>query len=210
LGSLLPVCAVTLACTAGLDADPRILTGTLLVDRAFSAEQRAEILGAVAMWRAATGDRFAPNVVFGEVACGQAFAIEAVQSEGCQVGQAIVADDAPATRRVLGAADRDSHWVSVVTWLEGNDFRNNVAHELGHYLLLGHGEGIMAQARLHQPPCVAPTSVSEFCAIWGACDAQLLETGTRSDERCPRAGSLDATKRPEATGGCLSPPDGSF
>jgi len=170
---LLSVSALSLACSAGLDADPRILTGTLLVDRDFSTEQRAEVLRAVEMWSTATEDRFAPDVVLGEVACEQAFAIKAVPSEGCHVGQAIVEENQPASERVLGAADRDSHWVSVVTWLEGREFRNNVAHELGHYLLLGHGEGIMAQARRHQPARVAETSVSEFCAIWGACDAPL-------------------------------------
>ena len=175
IGLLLVASAVSLACSAGLDADPRILTGTLVVDRSFSAEQRAEVISAVEMWREATDDRFAPQVVLGDVACGQAFAIEAVQSEGCHIGQEVVEENEAATQRVLGAADRDSHWVSVVTWLEGSDFRNNVAHELGHYLLLGHGEGIMAQARRHQPARVAKTSVSEFCAIWGVCDAPLLE-----------------------------------
>jgi hypothetical protein len=181
IGMLLPVWVSSFACAAGLDADPRILTGTLVVDRAFSVAQRAEVLRAVEMWREATDDRFAPSVVLGEVACGQAFAIEAVQSQGCHVGQALAEENDPTSERVLGAADRDSHWVSVVTWLEGSEFRNNVAHELGHYLLLGHGEGIMAQARRHQPPRVAQTSVSEFCAIWGACDARLLEDGPRDD-----------------------------
>jgi hypothetical protein len=175
VGLLLVASALSVACSAGLDADPRILTGTLVVDRSFSAEQRAEVISAVEMWREATDDRFAPKVVLGEVACGQAFAIEAVQSEGCHIGQEIAEEHAAATQRVLGAADRDSHWVSVVTWLDGSDFRNNVAHELGHYLLLGHGEGIMAQARQHQPARVAQSSVGEFCAIWGVCDGRLSE-----------------------------------
>jgi len=174
-GLLLVASALLVACSAGLDADPRILTGTLVVDRSFSAEQRAAVMSAVEMWREATDGRFSPKVVLGEVACGQAFAIEAVQSEGCHIGQEVVEQDAAATQRVLGAADRDSHWVSVVTWLDGSDFRNNVAHELGHYLLLGHGEGIMAQSRWHQPARVARSSVSEFCAIWGACDERLSE-----------------------------------
>jgi len=174
VGMLLPVWGLSLACAGGLDADPRILTGTLVVDRAFSSEQRAEVLSAVEMWREATEDRFAPSVVLGDVACGQAFAIKAVQSEGCGVGQELVDANEQASAHVLGAADRDSHWVSVVTWLNGREFRNNVAHELGHYLLLGHGEGIMAQARRHQPARVAETSVSEFCAIWGSCDVPPL------------------------------------
>jgi len=174
VAGLVAVWALSLACSEGLDADPRILTGTLLVDREFSTEQRTEVLRAVEMWSAATEQRFAPSVVLGEVACEQAFAIKAVPAEGCHVGQAIVEEDQPASERVLGAADRDSHWVSVVTWLEGREFRNNVAHELGHYLLLGHGEGIMAQARRHQPARVAETSLSEFCAIWQDCDASLL------------------------------------
>jgi len=172
---LLLALALSVACSAGLDADPRILTGTLVVDRSFSAEQRAGVISAVEMWREATDGRFAPNVVLGDVACGQAFAIEAVQSEGCHIGHEVVEEDESSPQRVLGAADRDSHWVSVVTWLEGRDFRNNVAHELGHYLLLGHGEGIMAQSRRHQPARVAQTSVSEFCAIWGVCDGRLAE-----------------------------------
>ena len=74
-------------------------------------------------------------------------------------------------QRVLGAAHPEDHWISVVTWLEGDDFRNNVAHELGHYLLVGHGEGIMAQAREHEPAVVAETTISEFCAIWNCADA---------------------------------------
>ncbi|HKO93516.1 MAG TPA: hypothetical protein VJU61_20320 [Polyangiaceae bacterium] len=181
VGLLLPVWILSLGCAAGLDTDPRILTGTLVVDRAFSTEQRAEVLRAVEMWREATEARFAPEVVFGEVACGQPFAIEAVQAEGCHVGQAVAEQNEAANERVLGAADRDSHWVSVVSWLQGKDFRNNVAHELGHYLLLGHGEGIMAQARRHQPARVAETSVSEFCAIWGACDARIVPDGPQGE-----------------------------
>ena len=159
--------ALLVGCVAEADADPRLLAGTLVVDREFSLEQRADIASAIEMWRTATAGRFAPSVVLGDVECGQAFAIEAVHSEGCSVGQRVQDEHAEATERVLGAADRESHWVSVVTWLEGRDFRNNVAHELGHYMLIGHGEGIMAQARKHQPPRVAASSISEFCAVWG-------------------------------------------
>ena len=143
--------------------DTRLLSGPLLVDDEFDADQRAAIQAAVEMWSAATDGRFAPEIRFGEVRSRQAFAIEAVHGEGCSVGQQV--DDTG--DRVLGAADRDAHWVSVVTWLEGSAFRDNVAHELGHYLLVGHGDGIMAQALDHQPPWIAPASVSEFCAIWG-------------------------------------------
>jgi hypothetical protein len=77
VGMLLPVWGLSLACAAGLDADPRILTGTLVLDREFSVEQRAEVLRAVEMWSAATEARFAPSVVLGEVTCEQAFAIKA-------------------------------------------------------------------------------------------------------------------------------------
>jgi hypothetical protein len=114
--------------------------------------------------------------VFGEVKCGQAFAIEAVHAQGCHVGQEV--DDTG--DRVLGAADSDGHWVSVVTWLEGEAFRDNVAHELGHYLLVGHGDGIMAQAREHQPPWITAASVSEFCAIWECEDRATFEPHTAS------------------------------
>ncbi len=146
--------------------DPRILTGPLFVDSEFDAEQREAIQAAVELWSDATKGRFAPQVSFGAVRCEQAFAIEAVHSEGCYIGQAVDDDGAEGTERVLGAADREAHWMSVVTWLDGDEFRNNVAHELGHYLLIGHGEGIMAQARDQQGTEVAATSVSEFCAIW--------------------------------------------
>jgi hypothetical protein len=146
--------------------DPRILTGPLVVDSEFDAAQREAIQAAVVLWSAATNGRFAPELSFGAVQCEQAFAIKAVHSEGCYIGQAVDDDDGEGNERVLGAADRASHWMSVVTWLDGSDFRNNVAHELGHYLLIGHGEGIMAQARDQQGTEVAATSVSEFCAIW--------------------------------------------
>lgn len=145
--------------------DPRLLSGPLLVDSEFDETQRAEIQAAVQMWSEATAGRFAPQLAFGQVRCGQPFAIKAVHGEGCFIGHAV--DDDPDTGdRVLGAADREQHWVSVVTWLEGSHFRNNVAHELGHYLLIGHGDGIMAQARELQAPEITPASVSEFCAIW--------------------------------------------
>lgn len=153
------------------DADPRLLMGPLTVDREFRPEQRADILAAVDLWRRATGGRFAPEVRFADVSCDQPFAIEAVSSEGCHIGQEVHDDDQPLRpERVLGAAHPQHHWISVVTWLESAAFRDNVAHELGHYVLVGHGEGIMAQARKHEPAVVAPTSISEFCAIWG-CDA---------------------------------------
>src|SRR5262245_21797409 len=151
---------------AEADPDPRILKGPLLVDSEFDAGQRSAILAAVELWSDATGGRFTPDIRFGEVECEQAFAIEAVHAEGCYIGQEVEDEGVEPADRVLGAADRRTHWISVVTWLEGSAFRNNVAHELGHYLLIGHGEGIMAQARDQQSTEVAPTSLSEFCAIW--------------------------------------------
>lgn len=173
---VLAASALFTACSSsGLDADPRLLRGTLTVDREFSREQRADILAAVDLWRRATGARFAPDVHIGEVSCGQPFAIEAVHSESCHIGQKVVDGDGQRRpQHVLGAAHPDDHWISVVTWLDGAAFRNNVAHELGHYLLVGHGDGIMAQAREQQPAVVARTSISEFCAIW-RCDADASE-----------------------------------
>lgn len=146
--------------------DPRILTGPLLVDSEFDTTQREAIEAAVELWSDATRGRFAPQIRYGAVHCEQAFAIEAVHSEGCYIGHAVGDDGSEGAERVLGAADRAAHWVSVVTWLEGDEFRNNVAHELGHYLLIGHGDGIMAQARDQQSTEIAATTVSEFCAIW--------------------------------------------
>jgi hypothetical protein len=164
-------CFVTVGCMEA-NPDPRILTGPLFVDREFDAEQREAIQAAIELWSDATDGRFAPAVSFGDVSCEQAFAIEAVHSEGCSIGHAVGDDGA---ERVLGAADREAHWVSVVTWLDGNEFRNNVAHELGHYLLIGHGEGIMAQARDQQGTEVAATSISEFCAIW---DCEIVRSAS--------------------------------
>jgi hypothetical protein len=162
--------------------DPRILTGPLLVDSEFDGAQREAIAAAVELWSDATNGRFVPQLSFGSVRCEQAFAIKAVHSEGCHIGQAAGDDGAEGTERVLGAADRDSHWVSVVTWLEGDEFRNNVAHELGHYLLIGHGDGIMAQARDQQSTEIAPATVSEFCAIW---DCNIVRGGSpRAVRRC--------------------------
>jgi hypothetical protein len=161
--------------------DPRILTGPLLVDSDFEPEQREAIQAAVELWSDATNGRFAPQVTFGAVECEQAFAIKAVHSEGCYIGQTLHDDRGEGTERVLGAADPGGHWMSVVTWLDGDGFRNNVAHELGHYLLIGHGEGIMAQARNHQSSEVAAASISEFCAIW---DCELAR---RESPRAVRA-----------------------
>lgn len=162
VGSALALVAA-LGCSS-IDADPRILTGTLLVDQEFDATQRAAIRAAVERWSDATAGWFAPSLTVGEVACGQPFAIEAVHAEGCHVGQRVDSDDD--TVRVLGAVDRGAHWVSVVTWLEGSNFLDNVAHELGHYMLIGHGEGIMAQAREGQGARITEETVREFCAIW--------------------------------------------
>lgn len=173
---LAAVTALT-ACNQDTDADPRLLWGPLTIDREFSREQRRDILAAVDLWRSATGARFAPEVRIAEVSCGQPFAIEAVHSESCHIGQEVEVEADGGQRRpqrVLGAAHPEQHWVSVVTWLRGADFRNNVAHELGHYLLVGHGDGIMAQAREHAPAVVTPASISEFCAIW-SCEADASE-----------------------------------
>ena len=128
---VLSAAALLTACSQEVDPDPRLLLGPLTVDREFSSEQRADILAAVDLWRRATGGRFAPEVRFAEVSCGQPFALEAVHSEGCNIGQEVL-DGAQQERpqRVLGAAHPLQHWISVVTWLEGDAFRNNVAHEL--------------------------------------------------------------------------------
>jgi hypothetical protein len=141
------------------------LTGVLLVDFEFDAEQRDGVQTAVALWSDATQGRFAPQVRFESVQCGDSFAIEAVHEPGCSIGQHV---DSPEGRdgQVLGATDPELHTVSIAAWLSDSSFRETVAHELGHYLLLGHGEGIMAQRpqRLHAE--VAASSIREFCTIW--------------------------------------------
>ena len=160
---------LVLGCGSGVDADERILEGTLWVDHEFSHEHRELIAAAVNMWSEATGGAFAPAMAVGQVSCGQAFAIKAVHSSGCRVGQVVdhAARDGRGEQRVLGSADPEGHSVTVVSWLSGAAFRNNVAHELGHYMLIGHGDGIMAQAREHEPPRVTALNLSEFCAVWG-------------------------------------------
>lgn len=160
---------LVLGCGAGVEPDARILEGTLWVDQEFSEEQQGLIAAAVGMWSEATDGAFAPSIAVGQVSCGQAFAIKAIHSSGCRVGQVVAQASADGERelRVLGVADLDAHSVAVVSWLTGSAFRNNVAHELGHYMLIGHGDGIMAQAREHEPPRVTELSLSEFCAVWG-------------------------------------------
>ena len=174
-------CAVVLllGCGSPADTDPRVLTGTLTIDARFSVDQRQSVLDAIDVWRDATGERFDPSVRIGEVSCGQPFALAAVSSEGCHVGQTLDEGDSTGPiEKVLGAADPERHSISVVTWLQGPDFGHNVEHELGHYLLLGHGQGIMAQSRDHQPAVVAAASISEFCAIW-TCDARGIRSAAK-------------------------------
>jgi hypothetical protein len=146
--------------------DRRILTGPLLVDSEFNAQQRDAVQAAVELWSHATEGRFAPELRFGPVQCGDSFAIEAVHTPGCFVGQQIESSEGR-SGHVLGATDPEVHAVSVAAWLEGSGFRDTVAHEIGHYVMLGHGEGIMSQRRQHRTTDVAASSVSEFCAVWG-------------------------------------------
>jgi hypothetical protein len=145
--------------------NPRILTGPLLVDSELDAEQRDAVRVAVELWSDATQGRFAPALRFGPVQCGESFAIKAVHTPGCFVGQEVESAEGR-TGHVLGATDPEAHSVSVAAWLDGSGFRDTVAHELGHYVLLGHGEGIMSQRREQRSPEVAAASISEFCAIW--------------------------------------------
>jgi hypothetical protein len=142
------------------------LTEQLLVDVEFDADQHQAVQDAVDLWTEATGGRFAPELVFGTVECGDAFAIKAVQTPDCFVGQKVETDDGR-IGRVRAATNPDEHSVAVAAWLAGSGFRDTVAHELGHYLLLGHGPGIMAQRRSQGTSEVAAASISEFCDIWG-------------------------------------------
>ncbi len=157
---------IATACgAAGPVADERLVAGTLTVDREFSPHQRVQVEKAVELWSEATGGRFRPRLTFGEVECGDPYAIEAVADEGCRVGQRF---ESPEGRlHVLGATDLYRHTIAVVSWLEGSSFRNNVAHEIGHYLLMRHGDGIMAQSFRGQPPVVTRDTLAEFCATWG-------------------------------------------
>lgn len=162
------------SCTGVPDAaDPRVLSGRLSIDSAFSDSQKQQVVAAVEMWTRATGGLFQPQLVVEEVQCGQAFAIEAVAEQGCRVGHAAVDEPEDSGLRVLGEANRRQHTVTVVSWLQGDSFRYNVAHELGHYLLMGHGEGIMAQQRHGQTPVVTNDSLREFCSVW-ACSSNSL------------------------------------
>jgi hypothetical protein len=158
-------CALALGCSEA-GPDPRILSGPLRVDSEFDAEQREAVLAAVELWTHATHGRFAPELEFGPVECKDSFAIEAVHAPGCVVGQKVESADGR-DGRVLGGTDPELHSIAVATWLDGSGFRDTVAHELGHYVLLGHGPGIMAQRRDRESSEVAAASVSEFCAIWG-------------------------------------------
>jgi hypothetical protein len=138
----------------------------LLVDIEFDSEQQASVRAAVELWSEATGGRFAPELRLAPVACGASFAIEAVHHQGCSVGQEVELDEGR-TGHVRGATDPEAHSVSVAAWLAGSGFQDTVAHELGHYLLLGHADGTMAQLAHRRSETISPTSVAEFCAVWG-------------------------------------------
>jgi hypothetical protein len=162
-------CLIALGALPGCierDPDPRILTGPLLVDIEFDSEQHAAVQAAVDLWSEATGGRFAPALQLAPVECGASFAIEAVHTQGCSIGQEIDLDEGR-TGHVRGATDPEAHSVSVAAWLAGSGFRDTVAHELGHYLLLGHADGIMAQLADRRSEAISPTSVAEFCDVWG-------------------------------------------
>jgi hypothetical protein len=146
--------------------DPRVLTEPLLVDAELDAEQRDAVQAAVTLWSDATQGRFAPELRFGPVQCGDSFAIEAVHTQGCSIGLRVRTAEGR-IGQVLGVTDPEQHSVAVATWLSANAFRDTVAHELGHYLLLGHGEGIMAQPRQRLSSEVSGASLSEFCGTWG-------------------------------------------
>jgi hypothetical protein len=146
--------------------DARVLTEPLLVDAELDVEQRAAVQAAVTLWSDATEGRFAPELRFGAVQCGDSFAIEAVHTQGCSIGLRVQTDEGR-IGQVLGATEPEQHSVAVATWLRGDAFRDLVAHELGHYLLLGHGEGIMAQPRQRLDSEVSAASRHEFCATWG-------------------------------------------
>jgi len=137
-----------------------------MVDAELDAEQRSAVQAAVELWSGATQGRFAPEVRFGPVECGDAFAIEAVPTQGCSVGLRVRTADG-SIGQVLAVTDPEHHTMSVAAWLNGEGFRDAVAHELGHYLLLGHGDGIMAQPRYRTSSEVSEASVSEFCSTWG-------------------------------------------
>lgn len=157
-------CLMWLGCVE-VGPDPRILTEPLVVDSEFDDEQRAAVEAAVEIWRDATGGRFAPELRFAPVECGAPFAIEAVFTSGCSVGQKVELDDGR-TGHVRGATDPEAHSMSVAAWLAGSGFRNTVAHELGHYLLLGHGDGIMTEQADRRSDGVSEATRSEFCAVW--------------------------------------------
>ena len=145
--------------------DPRLLRGPLVIDIEFDGEQQAAVQAAVELWREATGGRFAPELRFAPVECGTSFAIEAVQDRGCFIGEKVELEEGR-TGHVRGATDPDTHSVSVAAWLAGSGFRDTVAHELGHYLLLGHGDGIMAELADRRSESVSEASRSEFCVVW--------------------------------------------
>jgi hypothetical protein len=153
------------ACS-GEEPDPRVLTEPLLVDAELDDEQREAVQAAVDLWSAATEGRFAPELRFGPVECNDSFAIEAVHTQGCSIGLRVQTGEGR-IGQVLGSTDPDEHSVAVAAWLDGSGFRDTVAHELGHYLRLGHGDGIMAQPRDRLSSEVSEGSLSEFCATWG-------------------------------------------
>ena len=157
-------CVISLGCME-VGPDTRILTGPLLIDIEFDTEQQAAVRAAVQLWSDATGGRFAPELSFAPVECGTSFAIEAVHSDGCFIGLEVELDEGR-TGHVRGATDPESHSISVAAWLAGSGFRDTVAHELGHYLLLGHGDGIMEELANRRSESIAAASLKEFCAVW--------------------------------------------
>jgi hypothetical protein len=163
--SAVVACLVFVGCL-GEGPDPRVLTEPLVIDAELDADQRAAVQAAVDLWSDATQGRFAPELRFGPVECGESFAIEAVPTQGCSIGRRIRTADGH-IGQVLGATEPEQHSVAVAAWLDGNAFRDTVAHELGHYLMLGHADGIMAQPARRLSSDVSAASVREFCATWG-------------------------------------------
>lgn len=107
------------------------------------------------------------------------------------------------TGRVLGGTDPELHSIAVATWLDASGVRDTVAHELGHYLLLGHGPGIMAQRRDRDSTEVAEASISEFAPSGVANPPRMSKTRAPGDAvfcgRAPTPGTdhLRAGKVPQ-------------
>lgn len=131
----------------------------ITLDDSMSDRQLEMAVEGIQMWVDSTEGYFDPPVSIGPVSCHQPHSIHLADVGECEMGEQ------PDGFFQVGYGDYETPYITVADGQVESRFAHTIAHEIGHYLGLPHGDGIMTLGWDVKTE-VTEKNVSDMCEVW--------------------------------------------